>query len=160
MQQDFNHFRGFGETIYPYQPIVGDVDDTSNPHAGGFIGGFTPHYSPVSNPSLPTSSFQNPLTPLPQYNALQPPFIDHFTPPPLPTIPAGPSYPRLADYTDPDNVPPLASNSHSQPILSQNSRVERMKPHLQFMVGPLLRYDTIENGIWRGAALIVSECVF
>jgi hypothetical protein len=33
-----------------------------------------------------------------------------------------------------------------------------MEPHLQFMVGPLLRYDTVdENGLWRGAALIVSK---
>lgn len=34
-----------------------------------------------------------------------------------------------------------------------------MNPSLQFMVGPLLRYDTIDkDGIWHGAALIVSEC--
>lgn len=37
-------------------------------------------------------------------------------------------------------------------------RVARMNPHLQFMVGPLLRYDTIdEHGVWHGAALIVGE---
>lgn len=36
-------------------------------------------------------------------------------------------------------------------------RVPRMDPHLQLMVGPLLRYDTVdENGLWHGAALIVS----
>jgi hypothetical protein len=36
-------------------------------------------------------------------------------------------------------------------------RVARMNPHLQFMAGPLLRYDTVdESGIWNGAALIVS----
>jgi len=33
-----------------------------------------------------------------------------------------------------------------------------MQPCLQFACGPLLRYDTIEDGVWHGAALIVSEC--
>lgn len=37
-------------------------------------------------------------------------------------------------------------------------RVARMEPHLQFMVGPLLRYDTVDAlGVWNGFALIVSE---
>jgi len=32
-----------------------------------------------------------------------------------------------------------------------------MNPSLQFMCGPLLRYDTVdEDGVWHGAALIVS----
>lgn len=35
-----------------------------------------------------------------------------------------------------------------------------MSPYLQFMVGPLLRYDTVdENGLWHGAVLIVSAYV-
>ena len=41
---------------------------------------------------------------------------------------------------------------------SKHLRVARMSPYLQFMVGPLLRYDTVdEQGVWRGAAMIVSE---
>lgn len=40
---------------------------------------------------------------------------------------------------------------------SQYYRVVRMNPHLQFMAGPLLRYDTVdENGTWYGACMIVS----
>ncbi|KAJ8597901.1 hypothetical protein M405DRAFT_1808 [Rhizopogon salebrosus TDB-379] len=40
---------------------------------------------------------------------------------------------------------------------SRAQRLAKMEPHLQFMVGPLLRYDTVdENGLWRGAALIVT----
>ncbi|KAG7452679.1 uncharacterized protein BT62DRAFT_880537 [Guyanagaster necrorhizus] len=40
---------------------------------------------------------------------------------------------------------------------SQLLRVARMNPHLQFMVGPLLRYDTVdEHGVWHGAALVVT----
>ncbi|KDR81789.1 hypothetical protein GALMADRAFT_239986 [Galerina marginata CBS 339.88] len=40
---------------------------------------------------------------------------------------------------------------------SQILRVVRMDPHLQFMCGPLLRYDTTdEHGIWHGAALVIT----
>jgi hypothetical protein len=36
--------------------------------------------------------------------------------------------------------------------------MRKMNPYLQFMCGPLLRYDTVdEQGVWHGAALIVSE---
>jgi hypothetical protein len=58
--------------------------------------------------------------------------------------------------------------SFDESTLSQLGPVERsqalnlrkrvMHPYLQYMCGPLLRYDTIdEYGIWHGAALIVSE---
>jgi hypothetical protein len=41
---------------------------------------------------------------------------------------------------------------------SKNLRKRRMNPYLQFMCGPLLRYDTVdEHGVWHGAALIVGE---
>lgn len=37
-------------------------------------------------------------------------------------------------------------------------RIARMEPALQLMVGPLLRYDTVDNrGVWNGFALVVSE---
>ncbi|KAF9264742.1 hypothetical protein L218DRAFT_862250 [Marasmius fiardii PR-910] len=40
---------------------------------------------------------------------------------------------------------------------SKTLRIARMTPHLQFMVGPLLRYDTVDaQGVWHGAALIVT----
>ncbi|KAF8803514.1 hypothetical protein BYT27DRAFT_7225881 [Phlegmacium glaucopus] len=40
---------------------------------------------------------------------------------------------------------------------SEALRVPRMEPHLQFMCGPLLKYDTVdEHGIWHGAAMIVT----
>ena len=58
-----------------------------------------------------------------------------------------------------------SSNLHSISSMSaversQHLRVARTTPHLQFMVGPLLRYDTIENGIWKGAALVVSKYAY
>lgn len=41
---------------------------------------------------------------------------------------------------------------------SQSLKSRKMNPYLQFMCGPLLRYDTMdEHGVWHGAALIVSE---
>jgi hypothetical protein len=41
---------------------------------------------------------------------------------------------------------------------SRSLKLTRMHPYLQFMCGPLLRYDTMdEHGMWHGAALIVSE---
>ncbi|KAI9456269.1 hypothetical protein BJY52DRAFT_1204831 [Lactarius psammicola] len=40
---------------------------------------------------------------------------------------------------------------------SQTLKMRRMNPYLQFMCGPLLRYDTVdERGVWHGAALIVT----
>jgi hypothetical protein len=42
--------------------------------------------------------------------------------------------------------------------LNLGKRRRRMEPYLQFMCGPLLRYDTVvEHDVWRGAAMIVSE---
>lgn len=31
-----------------------------------------------------------------------------------------------------------------------------MRPHLQLMCGPLLRYDTVEQGNWYGAVMVVT----
>lgn len=69
------------------------------------------------------------------------------------------------------SVPPaqhgLSPSSYDSP-LSQLSPVERsealnlrkttMQPYVQYMCGPLLRYDTVDEGVWHGAALIVSKC--
>ncbi|KAH9977284.1 hypothetical protein BGW80DRAFT_1435953 [Lactifluus volemus] len=60
---------------------------------------------------------------------------------------------------------PLSSSSFSGEQLSRltaaerskNLRKQRMNPYLQFMCGPLLKYDTVdEHGVWHGAALIVA----
>jgi len=41
-----------------------------------------------------------------------------------------------------------------------NLRKRIMQPYLQYMCGPLLRYDTVdEHGVWHGAALIISKFV-
>lgn len=67
-------------------------------------------------------------------------------------------------YTSVSSMERLVSGSSSLSLAqmpaverSRAQRLARMEPHLQFMVGPLLRYDTVdENGLWRGAALIVT----
>lgn len=59
------------------------------------------------------------------------------------------------------------SSSNSRSFITSMSAVDRsnylravrMNPYLQFMVGPLLRYDTVdEHGMWRGSCLVVSAC--
>lgn len=98
-------------------------------------------------------------------------FVGGFRPDPNTLTP--PPIPPPKDYVARD----MPSNENgqtrlaSQPRLSTSTmthrsavershmlRVARMEPHLQFMVGPLLRYDTVDAlGIWNGFALIVSE---
>ncbi|KIY51015.1 hypothetical protein FISHEDRAFT_37727 [Fistulina hepatica ATCC 64428] len=40
---------------------------------------------------------------------------------------------------------------------SRALRVARMEPHLQFMAGPLLRYDTVDSeAVWHGAAMVIT----
>lgn len=64
---------------------------------------------------------------------------------------------------------PPGHSSVDEIPLSQHRPVERsqilqhrktfMDPYLQFICGPLLRYDNVdEHGVWNGAALIVSKC--
>jgi hypothetical protein len=58
---------------------------------------------------------------------------------------------------------PLATLTPVERSEALNLRKRIMNPYLQFMCGPLLRYDTIdEHGVWYGAAMIVSEytCFF
>ncbi|KAJ7083825.1 hypothetical protein C8R43DRAFT_320318 [Mycena crocata] len=82
-----------------------------------------------------------------------------------PSTPAPPLPPKDAIYRQPgyqfgQTTKSSITSSHlttmSAVERSQALRIPRMHPHLQFMVGPLLRYDTVENGVWYGAAMIVT----
>jgi len=54
---------------------------------------------------------------------------------------------------------PLAQLSPVERSQTLHLRKKTMQPNLQFMCGPLLRYDAVdEHGVWHGAALIVSKC--
>jgi len=78
-------------------------------------------------------------------------------------------YPFVRQSTALDSPVHGVPSSFDGSPLSQLKPVERserlnlkrklMDPYLQFMCGPLLRYDTIDDdGVWHGAALIVSKC--
>ncbi|KAF5330481.1 hypothetical protein D9619_005986 [Psilocybe cf. subviscida] len=67
------------------------------------------------------------------------------------------------DYTHVPPPPPQAIITPSRLAnmsaieRSKMLRIARMEPNLQFMCGPLLKYDTVdEDGVWHGAALIVT----
>ncbi|TIA92650.1 hypothetical protein E3P81_01381 [Wallemia ichthyophaga] len=40
--------------------------------------------------------------------------------------------------------------------LSQRDNLGNLKPHLQFVCGPMLKYDTVFDSVWYGAAMIVT----
>ena len=114
------------------------------------------------------------------------PFVGGFLPPPSPNPSIGrgpppPLPPKDASYMRTDGRLPSTASwqevSRTESTLSgtanstysmfanmsaversKHLRVARMSPYLQFMAGPLLRYDTVDEfGVWRGAAMIVSE---
>ncbi|TIC72570.1 hypothetical protein E3Q00_03843 [Wallemia mellicola] len=39
---------------------------------------------------------------------------------------------------------------------SHQSKLGHLKPHLQFLCGPMLKYDTVVDNVWYGAAMIVT----
>ena len=81
--------------------------------------------------------------------------------------PSALSMPSLRDSAKPGGLVTVVSASphvSSQPAQTKGLPVRSQQPTKyeemtknQFECGPLLRYDTIENGEWHGAALIVSE---
>lgn len=105
------------------------------------------------------------------------PFIGGFMPPPSPVPSIGPPPPlppKDASWSRDSGMRMPSSASWSEASRTESTysvfatmsaverskhlRVARMSPFLQFMAGPLLRYDTTDAaGVWRGAAMIVSE---
>lgn len=93
-------------------------------------------------------------------------FVGGFIPPPPP-----PKDYKNGHVYSPGNAPSQISTAasrtsastsrlaHMSPVeRSQAFRMNMMQPHLQLMVGPLLRYDTVDaRGVWHGFALVVSE---
>ena len=81
-------------------------------------------------------------------------------PPPFSSLPIQQTgYPfvrQSGPFMDDTPAPPLNTSEGSQAF---KRRRWFMVPYLQFMCGPLLRYDAVdEHGVWHGAALIVSKC--
>lgn len=109
-----------------------------------FVGGFN------LPPPSPAPSFGGPPPPLPPKDAT---WSTHNA-----------RIPSDASWSDGASRTASVKSSHSKFVnmnaveRSKHLRVARMNPYLQFMVGPLLRYDTVdEAGVWRGAAMIVSK---
>ncbi|KAI0806950.1 hypothetical protein C8Q74DRAFT_1312933 [Fomes fomentarius] len=109
--------------------------------------------------------------PVEEVGPMAEPFIGGFLPPPSPDpswLHSGYPFPNHADASETtsrtESTLSGTANSTYSMFANMNAversrhlRVARMSPHLQFMCGPLLRYDTVDGqGIWRGAALIVT----
>lgn len=109
---------------------------------GSFVGALPSHMPGIPPPLPPRSPYSSP----PQ-----------FPQPPSDTKTSHDSRPGTTSIVRTDSTY-LAQLSPTE--RSRIQRVPRMSPYLQFMVGPLLRYDTVdENGLWHGAVLIVSAYV-
>ncbi|KAH8117510.1 hypothetical protein DFH11DRAFT_1575443 [Phellopilus nigrolimitatus] len=140
-----------------YDPVeqVSPVND-------GFIGGFN------------VNSAQPNRLQIPDYTAPQlPPRPNDY--PPTPPAKDGVSYftgPNGARFHNPDFSRQASQQSYAtldsrgDSFMSKMNAVDRsrylravrMDPYLQLMVGPLLRYDTVdEHGVWNGACMVVSS---
>jgi hypothetical protein len=126
------------------------VEQEPMPMNEGFIGGFHPTIDPPVAPPPPPKDHRFHL---PGHEARHQRDEDAR---PVSEVPAA----WLLNY------PQGAARSVRSGELTKLSAVERthrfktarMNPHLQFMAGPLLRFDTIdEHGVWCGSAMIVSE---
>ncbi|KAI0290515.1 hypothetical protein BC826DRAFT_1092547 [Russula brevipes] len=125
-----------------YRPVaqVQPMEDT-------FIGGWSMSAPPPSlQPGQPTNN-----------GATGPPFG---FPAPAPPSPMS-SHLAQTGYPFAFQESPISRMSAAERSNSLNlGRRRRMEPYLQFMCGPLLRYDTVvEHDVWRGAAMIVTADV-
>lgn len=117
-----------------------------------FIGGFNPAVRPATpGPPLPPKDEAG-VPPSPHYVAHSPLGL-----PPTSWAAAAPG--GNGELRQPSVSSMTSQFTHMSAVeRSQTLRVAKMNPHLQFMCGPLLRYDTVdERGVWLGAALIVSK---
>ena len=66
---------------------------------------------------------------------------------------------QASQYEAMESLSPLHQLARMSAVeRSRNLKVKHMEPYLQVMAGPLLRYDTVDKqGVWRGAALVVSK---
>lgn len=145
-EERYSHpVRGPDGRYQPFEQVVTPMPD-------GFVGGFVPP-SPSINSSAPGSALP---TPPPKDDAYRPTW---------PTASTPSVGPQWSQATHEDPVAPEHYAYATQQLAhmtaverSRNLRVARMDPILQFMAGPLLRYDTVDaDGVWHGAALIVTS---
>jgi hypothetical protein len=135
-----------------YRPVaqVGPMEDT-------FIGGWTMPVprQPSPRPTMPEGNGDGGVQmgiPAPS------PLSQHLLQTGYPFV-RPPSVPPALQGVHPSLQDPLAKLSPVERSHNLHLRKTTMSPNLQFMCGPLLRYDAVdEHGVWNGAALIVSKC--
>ncbi|PIL30524.1 hypothetical protein GSI_07224 [Ganoderma sinense ZZ0214-1] len=121
-----------------FQPV-----EEVGPMGEPFVGGFN------LPPPSPAPSLGSPPPPLPPKDTL---WSNHNA-----RIPSNASWSDGASRTASMNSTQSMFANMNAIERSKHLRVARTNPYLQFMVGPLLRYDTVdEAGVWRGAAMIVT----
>lgn len=129
------------------------------PHPEPFVGGFSPLPGQSQLPDISRLSVgEGPPSPPPKDDRYQNSIYSSVGSPPS----IGPAWSQSTYDEPPAQDPwvyPTQHLAHMSPVeRSQNLRVASMHPILQFMAGPLLRYDTVtEDGVWHGAAMVVSE---
>lgn len=144
MDERFNG--GFYQPPSPLPPPIPPKDKPGLHLGNPVYPSHTSHRKDVSTDGLPNNHYGNgiPSRPIAQET--------------LSNIP--PSSPTRQPAFPVNNQPslPVEGLVHLSAVeRSQLLRVARMEPHLQFMCGPLLKYDTIDSqGTWHGAALIVT----
>ena len=141
VQEDvYPPFRGPDGRFRPVEQVL--------PLEEGFIGGWnvTAPPSPGAGPNLggPFTATPPPFGPSPHLLQSGYPFVH----PSSPFVPPAPHSPH----------PSFDGSQPSHLSAAERNQTRKMNPYLQFMCGPLLRYDTMdERAVWHGAALIVSE---
>lgn len=144
-----------------FQPV-----EQVQPLNGGFVGGFSADLNnqygapPPSHPTGPQPPPHLPPRPFEQQSQYRPDGVpphghDGF-------IYGGNAINgRISGRQDSRRSDVSSSSSLTQLSAVERSHILRsirMNPVLQYMVGPLLKYDTVdEKGVWHGACLIVSK---
>lgn len=136
-----------------YRPVaqVEPMEDT-------FIGGWTMPVSrqPSPRPTPPDSNGTGNV----QLGMPAPSMSSHLRQTGYPFVqpPSGSAAPAPHGLRPSVDENPIAQLSPVERSKRINLRKATMQPYLQFMCGPLLRYDRVdEHGVWHGAALIVSK---
>lgn len=165
-------------SISPTHGLFGIIQAATQPPSRGPDGQFLPvaHLGPIEDSfiggwTMPAQRQPSPH-PIPsgsngdagiQSGAAAPPpsLSPHLLQTGYPFVPTPPpSAPSVIHGVQPSfNQNPLSRLSAVERSQTLNRRKTVMHPYLQYMCGPLLRYDAVdEHGVWHGAAMIVSKC--
>ncbi|KAF7796739.1 hypothetical protein EIP86_007922 [Pleurotus ostreatoroseus] len=135
------------------------------PQPEPFVGGFSPQQQPQphSPPDLSRLHIADPQGPPPPIPPKDKQYEQSITSSMYPPSSIGPAWSQSSheEPVVPEGYMPVYATQQLSHMTaaerSHNLRVSNMKPILQLMAGPMLRYDTVDaDGVWHGAALIVT----